>query len=110
MPCYEPAPLFDGERKENAEHAVRILCDFIGKNLRKSNSAVWQSITQEMLYWYVAHKEIDLKIAQEVLKHPTATPSDRERVPEIFSEISMAKLALSSTRFTFTSDEDEANP
>jgi hypothetical protein len=55
VPCYNPPPPWEGKQKENAEQAVRLLCSMVGQNLA--------TMPNEVLTWFLEHREIDLEIA-----------------------------------------------
>lgn len=60
MPCYTEPPPFAGLERRSAEHAVRILCEFVKQEIRED-----RRVPKEMLEWWKTHREIDAKIAKD---------------------------------------------
>ena len=58
MPCYDAPPPWEGEQKKNAEQAVGILCRHVTAALDAG-----LIVPHEVLWWYLAHRQIDLVIA-----------------------------------------------
>lgn len=60
MPCYDPPPAWEGRQRENAHEAVRLLCDIVAMLMRAT-----AHVSEDLLKWYVTHREIDLEIAKD---------------------------------------------
>ncbi|MEN9919932.1 MAG: hypothetical protein RL662_2368 [Bacteroidota bacterium] len=58
MPCYDPPPPWDQTSKDNANQAVKLLCELTKIALRDN-----KPLSQDTLKWFLNHRRIDYQIA-----------------------------------------------
>lgn len=85
MPCYDPPPHWEGEAKENAEQAVRLLCGFVSERIREGDS----TLPPEFVFWFIKHREIDLQ------KMDWSRVADQGEYDSVISDIQKAKSLFS---------------
>lgn len=86
MPCYYPAPPWEGEQKHNAERAVQILCDMAKKLTPRE-------MDDDLLWWFLEHRRIDLRQISEphYSDKPEGTP---EQIRELSDEVHALEAEL----------------
>lgn len=87
MPCYDPPPPWEGERRVSAEQAARLLCAIVAERLEQC-----EPVSRELLAWWRDHRKIDAQImAGGSYKQPHP---DADRMRKAMRDVDLAETLL----------------
>lgn len=86
MPCYDPPPPWADAARVNAERAAKLLCGLVGKSLAAGGLP-----SIDLLEWYLGHRKVDLRMAQEPYY---SNRIDHEEIERIKADIARVERLL----------------